>query len=550
MRQRELAALLAILALGVGLRLYGITAGLPGTALGDEQPVVHHAVGFGTGDLNPHFFVYPALFMYLTAIVYGAYFVVGRALGIFPSLAAFKTQFFIDASPFYVLARLEVVVFAVLTLVVLFRLARSAYGTATALVAILLLAVSPVHVLDSHVATTDVPMTFFIVLAWYYLDRLVVSDRWRDLGLAAAAIGLGAATKYIPVVLVLSLAVARWYAVGGGGPRLGRLPALARDPKLWVGIGISAAVFAVASPYNLLDFKSAWHDIYVYIYHSQSPTEQNRIVLTRMVGDHGLPWLALLAMGAVALARGRRPRDVVGMTFAALFLVLMVARGYYAARYFSFLAPTMAVLAAVGLASLAGRWAGRWRPWLATSCLGLMLVFPAAATAATVSRLARESTRQLARAWVHQNLPPGTAIVADPYIRLAPTDAAVRAKLALLEGVSGGRASQVRAALNALSQARWDEPRYELLFSRRYPLAYSFGVVSREDYHDVQGYVERGAQYFVIAMPRYGEMSAPQYRAFFGALDQVAVVAHRIPAEPDRRLGPEIRVYRVRGGFR
>ena len=45
MRRWELAALLGILALGVGLRLYGITAGLPGTALGDEQPVVHHAAG-------------------------------------------------------------------------------------------------------------------------------------------------------------------------------------------------------------------------------------------------------------------------------------------------------------------------------------------------------------------------------------------------------------------------------------------------------------------------------------------------------------------------
>ena len=548
MKPWHFVALLGILALGLGLRLYGITAGLPGTAFGDEQPVVHHAVGFGTGDLNPHFFVYPALFMYLTAVVYGGYFLVGRALGVFSSLTAFKVQFFVDESPFFLLARLEVVVFAFMTLIVLFRLVRSAYGTTTALLATLFLAISPVHVLDSHVATTDVPMTFFVVVAWYYLDRLVTSDRWRDLVLASTAIGLGVATKYIPIVLLASLAVARWSAPAHAEGWLARLRTLALDRKLWAGAGIAAAVLAIASPYNVLDFGNAWNDIRVYILQSQSPREQNRAVLARVLWEHGVPWLIAMGIGTAVLIRHRRPRDLVGVTFAALFVGLMVARGYYATRYFSYLAPAMGALAAIGVAWLGGRSAERPRRWVGAACLVLVLVPPLSATAAVLNRLSNSSTRQLARAWVHANLPAGTAIVADPYLRLAPSEGAVRGKLALVEGVEGERARLVRTALAALSEARWEEPRYRLIFSRNYPLAYSFGVVSTEDYYDVRGYVERGAEYFVIAMPRYGETSAPQYRAFFGALEQVAALVYRVPAEPDRRLGPEIRVYRVRRG--
>ncbi|OGA01790.1 MAG: hypothetical protein A3I00_05480 [Betaproteobacteria bacterium RIFCSPLOWO2_02_FULL_64_12] len=548
MKPRHFLALVAILALGLGLRVHGITAGLPGTAFGDEQPVVHHAVGFGSGDLNPHFFVYPSLFMYLTAVVYGGYFLVGRALGTFPSLTAFKVQFFVDESPFFLLARLEVVAFALLTLIVLFNLARSAYGTASALLATLLLAISPVHVLDSHVATTDVPMTFFVVAAWYSLDRLTTSDRWGDLVLASTAIGLGAATKYIPIVLLGSLLVARWSVAARVSGRLALLHALLLDRKLWAGAAISVAVFAIASPYNLLDFSNAWSDIRVYILQSQSPAEQNRAVLARMLRDHGVPWLIVMGIGAAVLLRQHRPRDLVGVTFGALFVALMVARGYYAARYFSYLAPMMAVLAAIGLAWLGGRWAAGPRRWVAAACLALVLVFPLVATAATLTRLSNSSTRQLAREWIHANLPADTAIVVDPYLRLAPTEEAVRGKLALLEGVDGERARLVRTALSALSEARWKEPRYRLIFSRNYPLAYSFGVVATEDYYDVGGYVERGAEYFVIAMPRYGEMSAPQYRAFFGVLERVAVLVHRVPAEPERRLGPEIRIYRIGRG--
>src|SRR5262249_49500802 len=67
----ELGILIVILALALIIRLVGIQFGLPYVYFTDEALLVNHAVAFGTGDLNPHFFGYPSLYMYVLFVIYG-----------------------------------------------------------------------------------------------------------------------------------------------------------------------------------------------------------------------------------------------------------------------------------------------------------------------------------------------------------------------------------------------------------------------------------------------------------------------------------------------
>jgi len=98
--------LLLILLLALSVRLLGINYGLPYVLYPDEAVIVNHAMAFGTGDLNPHYFIYPSLYMYVLFIVYGMTYIGGRLLGAFGSTDDFIRLFFTDATIFYLPGRL------------------------------------------------------------------------------------------------------------------------------------------------------------------------------------------------------------------------------------------------------------------------------------------------------------------------------------------------------------------------------------------------------------------------------------------------------------
>ena len=77
-------SIFVILLLAALLRIWGLDFGLPNDRCRpDEYMISVVALGMGNGDLNPHFFNYPTLFIYLCFICYGLYFVLGYAAGFF-----------------------------------------------------------------------------------------------------------------------------------------------------------------------------------------------------------------------------------------------------------------------------------------------------------------------------------------------------------------------------------------------------------------------------------------------------------------------------------
>ena len=58
-----------ILLIALALRVAGTSFGLPGTFHPDEPHHINTAVYFGSGDLNPHVFKYPTLWMYFLFIL-------------------------------------------------------------------------------------------------------------------------------------------------------------------------------------------------------------------------------------------------------------------------------------------------------------------------------------------------------------------------------------------------------------------------------------------------------------------------------------------------
>ncbi|PIO08996.1 hypothetical protein COT47_00290, partial [Candidatus Woesearchaeota archaeon CG08_land_8_20_14_0_20_43_7] len=141
-RHWDLALLVLILALALALRLLGIDFGLPYVFYPDEAVIVNHAVAFGTGDLNPHYFNYPSLYMYVMFVIYGLIYVVGWLTGIFASTADFARLFFNDVTLFYLPGRLISAVCGVASVAMVYLLGRRTYNVRVGLMSAAFLAFS------------------------------------------------------------------------------------------------------------------------------------------------------------------------------------------------------------------------------------------------------------------------------------------------------------------------------------------------------------------------------------------------------------------------
>ncbi len=146
--------LAGVLMLAFGLRVYGIGFGLPQLYYWDEPEILNRAVQVGGGDLNPHFFIYPTLYIYVLAFVSGFYFFLQRAIGNLHDVEQFAVEYFVDPSGVYLSARLATCLVGTACVLLMYHAGRELFGRTTGLLAALFLAVSALH--SSFSVTTHV----------------------------------------------------------------------------------------------------------------------------------------------------------------------------------------------------------------------------------------------------------------------------------------------------------------------------------------------------------------------------------------------------------
>lgn len=207
--KRQHLALAGILLVALGLRVWGIRFGLPNAnARPDETSVAGPAVSFLTGSLEPPHFMYPTGFMYALSGVYVAYYEVTRPWAPYKTLHDFSEYRRQNIAPFLIVSRSVSVIFGVLTVFWTYLLGARVGGRAVGLLSASFLAVSFLHVRESHFGVTDTTMTGLVVLAVYLIVR------WQESGavpLAARAGlvgGLAMSTKYNGLGVAVPFAVA------------------------------------------------------------------------------------------------------------------------------------------------------------------------------------------------------------------------------------------------------------------------------------------------------------------------------------------------------
>ncbi len=166
MRER---LLLCIVLVALAVRLWGLGFGLPfGYVRPDETMIAGPAVGFLSGDFTPPDYRYPTFLMYVMALVYAAYYLISKPFAGYRTLAAFAESRYQTLRPFFLLTRGLSAVMGTVTVWWVYAICRRLFDETVGIVAALFLALSFLHVRDSHFGVTDVTMTALIVLsaAW------------------------------------------------------------------------------------------------------------------------------------------------------------------------------------------------------------------------------------------------------------------------------------------------------------------------------------------------------------------------------------------------
>lgn len=402
------AALPAVLAAALAVRVWSIGSGVPHAVGIDEPAVVDRALRIlNTGDWNTHIFDYPTLVIYLHALAAIPLFLGGSILGAWTSLQAF------DIAAVYTSARLLTAATGVITVLLVFWIGERIGGRALGLLAAAQLAVLPMHVRESHFALTDVPVTALATLAVWLSMRAADGRTIASYAAAGAACGLAAAAKYNGVVACVAPAAAWLLREGGARDRI---------RKGIVAAACATGAFLLAAPYAALDypaFLSGFAAQAARFSGARPPGDQSWLLYLKHLALMGRLWMPAAALGIaiVVWRRSTRTPAVPMLAFGAAYFYTLATHRIVFARYALPLVPVVCVLAAVPIVE-AARTARRFRrsevarAVLAAGAVLLTVPF-AMQSIEWVRQFAAPDTRQVAAEWMRSNVPAATRVVVE-----------------------------------------------------------------------------------------------------------------------------------------
>ena len=425
----SVSLLLLIIGMGAGLRVWGLDFGLPYAYHIDEPTYVSAALNLGRGAIarQPN----PTNFYNILFAEYALFYLIGRSLSWFGSLADFEALYRGTPATFLFLARITSAVMGTLNIAVVYWLGKTTRNTLVGIGAASFLAVSFLHVRDSHYGVPDVMMTLLVSSA---VLLCIVAQRKHSLPIllgASFAAALAFATKWsaLPVVLPLALAI-RAHLSTFESARVTKITIVAMvglafifgvtvgfpqvfiKPEIYLAYMKSEYTSGEAGGFGIwqVDTVPGWV-FYLQTLHTGMGT------IVAILSVVGLIWIIVLAVRE----RNIRYDVIILLVFPITYFLLMGSTRHYFVRYALPLVPFCVVFAAWGidfLRFLLIRW---FRldgfDWHLRAVVGVILVaailWPLICSLRFDYLLTQKDTRTLAKEWIEENIPSGSKIATD-----------------------------------------------------------------------------------------------------------------------------------------
>jgi len=420
-------ALAGIVTLGLGLRVWGLTFGLPFDYHVDEF-LYSLTARISRERIHALFGPFQILVLSLRRLLLP---LLGQL-----DLPARIAATLESPTSFQLIARWSSAVLGAATAIPLFLIGKRLWNDAVGLLAAGFLAVCFIHARSSHYGVPDALVCFLVVLAAAHCTRLSPTGQVRPYLLAGLFAGLALATKLLAwpifvLIALLHLTPGAREAGGleteaGGWLRRGLRRLL--SGRLMAAYAVGLATFLLTAPQLALHWRAtlAW---WKASFEVGAQGGMGRILLDEGPAwwfylnalDWGLGRLLFAASlaGVILIFLRRRPRQVALMLcFPVLFLAFVVKPvNMYFARY-ALLAVPFLLLAAGDLV-----WSGLGRLRLQGRTRAVAAALVAAVAAAQTAYdlvlhdrlLAREDTRTLAKRWIEDHVPQGSTVLLESW---------------------------------------------------------------------------------------------------------------------------------------
>ena len=568
---RSAGLLLAgLIILSLLLNLWGVSYGLPNRYYPDEGRIVNNALAFGLGDLNPHYFNYPALSMYLLFALYILYFIAGQLVGLFASATEFQLLFFSDPSSFYLIGRIANALIGTATVALLYKLGRETFRSQKiGLLAAAFLATLPYFVFLSHFIVTDILQTMFILAAYIFIIRILRTGKLKNYIWAGILTGLGTATKYSPGILILPIILAHIFYLTSRGEKL-------TFSRLFWPVVVSgfflALFFFIASPYNFLDFQNFYESLEFRSHLGAEGTFGTRtgtawLIYPRLMFYHTftilnrLDPLGFVFAGGLIWAALKRKREDLLLLLYPLIIYLMVGNWSFGSyRYSLPFIPFFALLgarAAVEAGKILREKITREGLYclaigVVNGFIALVLILSLANSTLGNRRLTSPDTRTQARKWIETNIPPGTAIAmewdTEATVQLWETPDDIREKIRSYETGETGtihHTSEQMAEVHRMRLAAVPETNYRIT-----RIGGMDGTQVIPDGYSLEQLREKGVEYLIISdevrtifFSLRGAEIYPEHHRFYQRVEEELPLLASFHPRPLSSRGPEIQIY-------
>ncbi|MGE4424963.1 MAG: glycosyltransferase family 39 protein [Solirubrobacteraceae bacterium] len=438
-------ALGAVVVAGLLLRLWGIRWGLPFAYNLDERShfVPRSVEFFASGSIDPDYQLNPAgLIQWIAAALWLTHW----------SSDGIVETWRNDPAQIWTIARVASAVLSTAAIALLYAAGSRLFDRRVGLLAAAILATAFLPVHYGHLALNDGPSLAFTALGLFAIAGIVRYGRRRDYVLAGAALGGAIGFKYNAAFVGLPLGTAAVFHATGwrwgdlvpgrrtpaanaatGGPALDwraglRLPRWrpAAQGLLLTAVATVVAFF-LCDPYAFLRpgfFLDQVEHLSNYtkggLLLGETQSSGYRYYAWSLGWGFGLLPLALAFVGGVRMLIATRWQALILLPAPLIFLLYVGSQGRYFARYAMPVYPLLALIAAVGAVWLATwlldrvRVRGGLRVALGVVAAAILLAQGVVNVVHNNGVLAEEDTRSTARAWMVDNVPPGTTLVVEP----------------------------------------------------------------------------------------------------------------------------------------
>jgi len=362
------------------------------------------------------------------------------------------------------------VIFGTLTVAVVYGIGKWYRNRTVGLFAAFFLAISFLHTRDSHFATTDIAMVFFVAWSLFFLLMYLETGKVKHYFQAVFIAGVATAVKYNAVLICFPIALGYFLTRFRHAPPGGVWMIV--KTLIWDGCAAFALLFLgffICSPFVILDFNSA-RPFFEHLRQVNQSFSIHWLFHMKML-YHGLgPVLFVMACFGMSVSVWRPNRkELVFLCFPVLYYLIIAKAGQPFARYVLPLVPFGIVWAAAFFSQLSTRYVTKVEQKGRHLAIGLLVV-----TLLTLPKtiysdylFLKSDTRDLAEEWLRENVSSSKTLILDDTgkaPKLTPTKDQVRKKISTLEKTGPLASTKVLRLENLLALESYPTPNYNLYY--------------------------------------------------------------------------------------